>query len=111
MVSRNNRPAKRTLQNPSPQILIGRNPRPPGTKSVAVGFDTFGGKNMKRTPQVFAEVLEGRTLLAATAVLNSRGIFKVTGTDAAETIDIALNSAGDKVQATLGGTLLGEATL
>ena len=62
-----------------------------------------------RTPHFLPEPLEGRKLLAATAVLNSRGIFKITGTDDAETIELALNSAGDMVQATLGGTLLGEA--
>src|SRR3954447_3923167 len=57
------------------------------------------------------ESMERRLFLDATAALNSKGVFVVTGTDAAETIAVALSSDGTKVQATLGGTVLGEATL
>src|SRR3954454_23929165 len=57
------------------------------------------------------ESMERRLFLDATAALNSKGVFVVTGTDADETIAIALSSDGTQVQATLGGAVLGSATL
>src|SRR3954452_79474 len=57
------------------------------------------------------ESMERRLFLDATAALNSKGVFVVTGTDAAETIAIGLSSDGTQVQATLAGTVLGSAAL
>ena len=55
------------------------------------------------------EPIEPRLFLDATAALSSRGVLVVTGTSANETIEIKLNDDTTKVQALLGGTLLGEA--
>lgn len=59
------------------------------------------------------EQLETRRLLAASAVLSSRGVFIVTGSEAADSISVALSSDGTKVQATdtATNTLIGEADL
>jgi len=58
---------------------------------------------------IHTEMLESRTLLAATATLGTKGLFSVVGTDAGETIAIALSSDATKVQATVDGTVVGEA--
>src|SRR5215212_9797527 len=57
------------------------------------------------------ENMESRLFLDASATLNSRGVFVVTGTDAAETIEITYSADGTNVQANLGGSLLGEAAV
>src|SRR6476661_7495043 len=58
-----------------------------------------------------AEQLETRRLLAATAELGSHGVFKVTGTDDGETIEIALDAGGTNVQASVNGTVIGTAAV
>jgi hypothetical protein len=55
---------------------------------------------MARQPLI--EILETRRFLDATAVLASHGRFKVTGDDTGEAITVALNAAGDMVQAKIG---------
>src|SRR5262245_15873300 len=67
-------------------------------------------RNMTKQ-QVISEFLEPRRLLDASATLDSRGVFRVTGTDNGETIDIVMSSDGTKVQAKLNDSLLGEAAV
>src|SRR5216110_3128036 len=53
------------------------------------------------------ESLETRRLLAATVELTEHGLLKVTGTDAGETISLALNSDSSKVEVKVDGTVVG----
>src|SRR5262245_4923288 len=57
------------------------------------------------------EPLETRVFLDATAVLGGHGVFKVTGTDNGETIEISLDSGGTNVQASVDGTVIGTAAV
>src|SRR3954453_11951147 len=61
--------------------------------------------------QPFIETLETRRFLDATAVLASHGRFKVSGDDTGEAITVALNAAGDMVQAKIGDSVIGEAAV
>src|SRR5262245_51411458 len=55
------------------------------------------------------EQLESRRLLDGTASIDDHQVFRVAGTDSDDTITIALSADGTKVQASLGGTVIGEA--